>query len=178
MARRVSRFIAWGTTPAEHAATYPCDQFMDRRYVQLTRGVDVSAPASSVFPWICQIKVAPYSYDLFDNFARRSPRMLTPDANKLAIGQSFMVFKIASFMDNKHITGITRPKLKPYAGMQTISYTVEPRENNTSRIIVCIDISNKSLLDKCRNLILIPGDWLMMRKQLLNLKKLAEHMNP
>ena len=37
------------------------------------RGVTLNAPTFVVFRWLCQIRVAPYSYDWIDNFAPAKP---------------------------------------------------------------------------------------------------------
>ena len=34
------------------------------------------APAERVWPWVTQIRLAPYAYDWIDNLGRRSPREL------------------------------------------------------------------------------------------------------
>src|SRR5690606_29752667 len=70
----------WNVTDAEAAATFPGDDTVGRagRWVPITRGIDVAAPAATVFRWLCQLKVAPSSYDWIDNRGRRSPRTLIP----------------------------------------------------------------------------------------------------
>ena len=68
----------WGTTAAERTRPFPCDRWLPGADDALFRAVDVDAPARVVFRWLCQLRVAPYSYDWIDNFGRTSPRRLTP----------------------------------------------------------------------------------------------------
>ena len=80
----------WGSTAKERAMTLPCDHLLPDAKQVVHRAVDVDAPPEAVFRWLCQLKVAPYSYDLIDNLGRRSPRELTPGAEELREGQRFM----------------------------------------------------------------------------------------
>ncbi len=68
----------WNATNDEEKERFPCDKYMTSEYRGLIRAIDVSAPAEVVFRWICQLKIAPYSYDWLDNGGRQSPRQLTP----------------------------------------------------------------------------------------------------
>ena len=84
--------LVWGATPAEVARRYPADEMYDGPTLALTRAVSVAAPADLTYRWLCQVAVAPYSYDLLDNWGRRSPTRLTPGADALALGQLVEVF--------------------------------------------------------------------------------------
>ena len=66
----------WGVTDQEVARRYPCDDVLRPPVLQLWRGITVEAPVESVWPWLCQLQLAPYSYDWLDNLGRRSPREL------------------------------------------------------------------------------------------------------
>ena len=55
--------VYWHVTAAEIAADYPCDRLAQTAVRALTRGIDVDAPAPVTFRWLCQLRVAPYSYD-------------------------------------------------------------------------------------------------------------------
>ena len=66
----------WGVTEAEVTRRYPCDDAVQAPTLQAWRGVTVRAPVDRVWPWVAQIRLAPYSYDWIDNRGRRSPREL------------------------------------------------------------------------------------------------------
>lgn len=67
--------------------------------------IDIAAPPTIVFSWWCQLRVAPYSCDVLDNLARRSPRHRTPGLAEPEVGQRFMfLFALRSFIDDEHIT--------------------------------------------------------------------------
>jgi hypothetical protein len=64
----------WGVSDSEVLRAYPCDDFVTAPVLQAWRGVRIEAPARMVWPWVAQIRLAPYSYDWIDNRGRRSPR--------------------------------------------------------------------------------------------------------
>ena len=68
----------WGVTDAEVARRYPCDDVVPAPVLQVWRGVTVRATPELVWPWVTQLRLAPYSYDWIDNLGRRSPQELQP----------------------------------------------------------------------------------------------------
>jgi hypothetical protein len=54
--------LVWGATDEEVARRYPSDGLM-RGGVAMTRAIGVEAPSELVWRWLCQMAVAPYSYD-------------------------------------------------------------------------------------------------------------------
>jgi hypothetical protein len=66
----------WGVSEDETRRRYPCDELVPDPVLQAWRGVEVVAPAAAVWPWVAQVRLAPYSYDWIDNRGRRSPRTL------------------------------------------------------------------------------------------------------
>ena len=101
--------LNWGANASEKAAVMPCD-----------------APSTTVFAWLCQLRVAPYSYDVLDNFGRRSPRRRTAGMRHLEVGQRFMTgFRLHSFVEDEHIT--LRMK------RVVVTYAVSPQHRGTRR---------------------------------------------
>lgn len=156
----------WGVTDAEMSQRYPCDDLVHDPAWQAWRGVTVEAPPERVWPWIVQIRLAPYSYDRIDNLGRPSPRELR---------------------------GLPEPKVgEPFTAvggrpMGTI-VAVEPGVHLTAKIwgihmsylLVGADRSTRLLLKlasgsgRAAGPMFALGDLVMARKQLLNLKDLAE----
>jgi hypothetical protein len=166
----------WGSTARERQATFPCDAYLEGATQFLFRAVTVGAPPAIVFRWLCQLKVAPYSYDWIDNGGVTSPRVLTPGVEVLARGQRVMrIFELVDFATDRHITMVLR-RGSALFGEIALSYVVEPLPGNTSRLIVKLSVRHgRGILAALRSAFLTWGDLVMMRKQLLTLKALAEH---
>ncbi|MGV0746080.1 hypothetical protein [Mycolicibacterium sp. XJ870] len=155
-------FMNWGATPQERVAILPCDEVAPSARTRADRAITINAPASVVFGWLCQLRVAPYSYDLLDNFGRRSPRTRDPALTGLAIGQRFMgLFDLQSFTDDEHIT--------LQSGKVTVTYSVRAAGAG-SRLHVRVLFDGPRLVGWA----LAVGDVVMMRKQLLTLRHLSE----
>jgi hypothetical protein len=160
--------LNWGATAAERAMSLPCDELMPDARVRCHRAVSVDAPPAIVFRRLCQLRVAPYSYDALDNLGRQSPRALTPGLDRLEPGQRFMfVFRLASFTPDEHITLLTR--------RFAVTYAVRPSGSGSrllGRVLFPAPGGRLGALLIGRPFAL--GDLVMMRKQLLTLKELAE----
>ncbi len=167
----------WGVSGAEKSASFPCDSLGFVHDDVYHRAIDVAAPAPLVFRWLCQLRVAPYSYDLVDNFGRRSPPRLTPGLEQLALGQRAMtIFRILDFVPGSNMTlGLASRFATAVMGDFAGSYRVLATSPQTSRLVV-------------RILVRYPGgfygnalrrampflDLIMFRKQLATLKRYAE----
>lgn len=176
MRRSISH--TWGSTPEERREAFPCDAYLPDADTAYFRAVDVSAPASVLFRWLCQFKVAPYSYDLLDNFGRRSPRRLIPGTEDLALGQKVMtIFKLVDFERDGHLTVVLDlPRAVSVFGRIAISYVISPTSDESCRLVVKIFVSYPRNLPWSSARWILPwGDLLMMRKQLLTLKHLSEN---
>ena len=154
--------LTWGVRPWERTVSLPCDALSPSAGVQADRAISIEAPPPIVFSWLCQLRVAPYSYDILDNLGRRSPRERNPELAHLEVGQRFMtVFALQSFVAGEQIT----LRSKDVA----VTYAVRP-EGAGSRLHVRVLFGGPWLLAR----VLALGDLVMMRKQLLTLKSLAE----
>jgi hypothetical protein len=165
--RAVERF---GATDEEIADSWPGDDVVVGADRVLFRALTVDAPPPVVFRRLCQMRVAPYSYDWIDNFGRRSPRELTPGLENLAIGQQFMIFTLTGFEVDHFITLYAD---HPVFGELTITYRVEPHPRG-SRLAVKIRVRFPAgPVGWVARYVLPAGDLVMMHKQLNNLASLA-----
>lgn len=167
----------WGSTPAERSLSYPCDKYLPDADEAYFRAVDVNAPPAILFRWLCQLKVAPYSYDWLDNGGRPSPRRLTPGVEELQPGQRMVgMFKLVEFEENRHLTLVMdSPKAAALYGMIAGSYVVSPTGSKGCRLVGKLLIHYpRGGAGRFMRWLLPWGDFVMMRKQFLTLKELAE----
>jgi hypothetical protein len=163
----------WQSTPAERETQHPCDELLPDHDDALFRAIDVAAPPEGVFRWLCQLRVAPYSYDWIDNLGRRSPPELTPGLDQLETGQRFMtIFELAHFEPGRSITLVHEGRT---FGRVAVTYAVTPAGRGRSRLFVKLLVRNRpGPLGWVLGRVLPAGDFVMMRRQLLNLARLAE----
>ena len=158
----------WGVSHSETVRSYPCDEFVESPALQAWRGVRVEAPAAAVWPWVAQVRLAPYSYDWIDNLGRRSPRELA-GLREPRVGERFTtaggreVGRILSVDRGKHLTGTIMGAF--------MSYVLVPEERRTTRLLLKVVMQTA----RWKAPALCVGDLIMARRQLLNLKQLTEH---
>jgi hypothetical protein len=157
----------WGVSESETLRAYPCDDFVASPTLQAWRGVHIEAPAGVVWPWVAQVRLAPYSYDWIDNLGRRSPRELAglpePHAGeRFTTAGGRALGRIVSVDPGTQLTGTIMGAF--------MSYVLVPQEHGTTRLLLKIVMRTTRWLA----LGLSVGDLIMARRQLLNFKQLAE----
>ena len=167
----------WNTRAEDLEGDWPCDSFGTPAAHELYRAIDVSAEPAVVFRWLCQLRAAPYSYDWIDNRGRRSPATLTPGLDQLEVGQKVMeIFRLVSFETNEQITLEAGGMLG--LGPLQVTYRVTTQAGG-ARLAAKLRLERRAgLVGRVLARGLAIGDWVMMRKQLLTLKKYAEASAP
>ena len=162
----------WGTTEDERSLPFPCDRYLEGFDAAYYRGVTIHAPPELIFRWLCQMKVAPYSYDWIDNFGRRSPRALTPGLDELEIGQRVMIGPLVEFERDRHLTILMTSRM---FGEMAVTYLIIAQASGSCRLLVKLFVKYPSgPIGWIERLVLPWGDLVMMRRQLLNFKALSE----
>ncbi len=157
----------WGVTTSETLRTYPCDDFLVAPTLQAWRGVRIDVPTAAVWPWVAQVRLAPYSYDWIDNRGRRSPRQLEglPEPQ---VGEAFttaggrQLGRIVSVDPGRQLTSTIMGAF--------MSYVLVPQEHDTMRLLLKVVMRTTRWAAPALSV----GDLIMARRQLLNLKELAE----
>jgi hypothetical protein len=159
----------WGVTQHEVAGRYPCDELVPDPVFRAWRGVTVRAKPEDVWPWVAQIRLAPYSYDWIDNLGRRSPRHLL-GLPEPVVGEPF-----TSALGGRHFGRIEAVSV----GQQltgtimgaVMSYVLVPIDRSIhTRLLLKIVAPGGRVTGP----LLSVGDLIMARRQLLNLAELAE----
>lgn len=167
--------FVWGATESEIHEFYPCDAEVSGPRLEPHRAISIAAPPAEVFRWLCQMKVAPYSYDLLNNLGRRSPRTLTPGAEQLQLGQRFITaFNLISFLINEHLTLRVNLLGRLMFGELLMSYVVREIDSGSTRLLVKLSLPRPRGLGWVRHYLTGWLDFFMMRKQLMNIRDLAE----
>ena len=160
----------WGVTAEETRRHYPCDDFVTAPALEAWRAVDVAAPPEALWPWVTQLRVAPYSYDWIDNLGRRSPRRLL-DLPEARVGDNFTSAggrpfgRIVSLDPGRQLTGTIMGA--------HLSYVLEAEGRRATRLLLKVVMQSTHVATA-----LSVGDLVMARRQLLNLKRLAEAEAP
>ena len=176
----VSVAYTWGTEDAERRLPFPCDRHVEQAEAAYFRGITVAVSPATLFRWLCQMRAAPYSYDWIDNGGRRSPRALTPGLEHLAVGQSVMrIFTLVDFAQDRHLTLRIKHGTGAFSlfGDLALTYLIVAESPERCRLLVKIVVRYpRGFTGALMRWGLPWGDLLMMRRQLLNLKALAETM--
>jgi len=157
----------WGVTTSETSRSYPCDEFVSNPVLQAWRGITVRSESEHVWSWVKQIQLAPYSYDWIDNLGRRSPQQLraTPDpvpGDPFMRGLGGIPFgRVIAVTPGEHLTGRILGA--------TMSYVLVPVGPFTRLLLKVVTSRGRWTAP-----VLSAGDFVMARRQLMNLARLSE----
>lgn len=159
----------WGATAEEVARWYPADGMVDGRVVHLTRAVSAPAPADIVYRWLCQLTLAPYSYDWLDNSGKKSPATLRAGSDELRVGRRLMgIFTLTDVRPARQFSALMTHG-RGFFGEIALTYAAEPVDAEHTRIVCRVAAQDRPLFAT----LLAWGDLLMMRKQLRTLAAYA-----
>jgi hypothetical protein len=174
--------LRWVASDAEVAGTMPGDGLVPETSFSATRAITIDAPPEAVWPWLVQIgygRAGFYSYDPVDNGARPSAERILPQYQERKVGDWVpMASKV------NEATAFKIRELEPMRTMlwekphSTRAWKLEPLDGGRTRLITRLKERYErraSPGSALLTLILFEfGDFPMMRKLLLGVKRRAE----
>ncbi len=172
-------FHHWGATADEIASAVAGDHLVPDARLVATRCIDLEAPPDEVWPWLVQIgfgRAGWYSYDWIDNLGRRSADRIHPEWQGLAAGDPVpggpMSFD-AAIVDRPRAFVIAVPdsgRLMRRVGF-TLAFDLRDGPAGGTRLVTRVrcwlDLPGGRAVER---FVLGPGDGIMVRRQLLNLR--------
>jgi hypothetical protein len=173
--------LRWGATDEEVQRPMPGDDQVPHPMLQATRAVTIRASAAEIWPWLIQMgyrRAGWYSYDMLDNEGIHVNRII-PELQHLEEGDVMKTdaeggFTVAAIDSNRSLVLIIR---NLYAQISS-SIVLDEIDKEQTRLIMRLRANYKpGLWTTLFYLIFEPGDFLMMRKELLGIKRRAEQMS-
>lgn len=171
----------WGATDAEVAAVMPGDHMVPECQCVITRAITIDAPRELVWPWLAQVgfgKAGFYANDLLDNAGHRSAEHILPDLQEPKIGDWVPMFTKVNDATAFRIEALERNNyllwVKPDS---TWVWMLTPTANGGTRLVTRLRIlydwrsPGGALVSILLNEL---GDFAMMRRMLLGIRKRAE----
>lgn len=166
--------IRWGATDEEVSRSMPGDEVIPNATLFTTRAITIRARPEEIWPWLVQMgygRAGWYSYDRIDNGGRPSARQILPDLQvPLRVGARVSAspdgggFRVLGVETNRYVT------LGPQAVWTLALY---PQPDGTTRFVQRLRM--KYFWRRAVWAVMIDiGDFVMMRKMLLNVKQRVE----
>jgi hypothetical protein len=172
--------LHWGATPAEVAAALPGDELVPVSHFTATRAVTVNAPPEAVWPWLMQVgyrRAGFYSYDLLDNLGRPSASTVLPQWQHLHDGDITAPMANPPTPATSFVIAHADPPeqlvwAKPDS---TWCWSLHAMPDGRTRLVTRLRQRYRATPATAATIVLAEfGDFPMMRKMLLGIKRRAE----
>ena len=168
----------WGATPAEIAGPVVGDNMCAGAAVVATRCITLGATPDAVFPWLRQMgfgRAGWYSHDILDNLGRRSALRIHDEWQDIETGSLVpggpLSFE-AAVVDSPHAFVLRTPVGSTSTGRLCFTLAYELRDvPGGTRLVTRVRIRVNLPLGRLIEKLLIAGDCVMVRKQLINLAR-------
>jgi hypothetical protein len=176
------RHLRWGATTAEARAAMPGDNRLPHAQYRCTRAITIDAPQALVWPWLVQVgclRAGFYSNDLLDNLAHPSAERIIPQLQTLHIGQWVPMSPGPPTLTTAFkVNGYQRPHWLLWSKPDsTWAWTLAPTDDGGTRLITRVHAVydwSKPAMALFGVVLMELGDFAMMRRMLLGIKRRAE----
>jgi hypothetical protein len=171
----------WGATDAEVAAPMLGDEVVPGCQYACTRAVTVAAPPEAVWPWLVQVgfgKAGFYSNDLLDNVGHPSADHVLEEFQHPDVGDWVPMFNKVNEVTAFRMVVIEPPVhllwVKPDSTWEWQLTEVDGQTRLVTRLRILYEWRRKPLGALASLVLNEHGDFAMMRRMLLTLKRRAE----
>lgn len=178
------RHLKWGTRAGEDESKLPGDDLLEGEVGMATHAITINAPPENVWPWIAQIgqnKAGFYSFTLLENMVgchMRNANTVHPEWQAIKQGDTVLFHPqlpaqpVALLERNRHFV-IAADIDQPFGS--TWAFVLRDLGHGRTRLIVRLRWRmHKGLAHVGDLAFLEPAHFLMERKMMLTIKKLAE----
>ena len=172
----------WGATDEEVEGPVAGDGLLPGARLVATRAITIAAPPGDVFPWLRQMgfgRAGWYSYDIIDNLGRRSARTVRDEWQGIRAGDPVpggpVDFEAVAVEPPREL--VLRLGRGPGDARRVrfvLAYELRDHPSGTrlvTRVRATVNVPFGRLVER---FLLGPGDGIMLRRQLLNVRRRAE----
>jgi hypothetical protein len=178
------RHLRWGATDEEFRAGMPGDALVPGPHFKATRALTIDAPPEQVWPWLMQVgygRAGFYSYDFLDNLGRPSADVILPDWQTNAVGSVTAPMANPPTVETSFVVAELDPGRSVVWSKPDSTWTwlLTPLPGDRTRLVTRLKQRYRLGLGLPVTVILAEfGDFPMMRKMLLGIKRRAEATAP
>lgn len=173
--------LRWGATDEEVDRPMPGDDQVPHPMLQATRAITIRASAAEIWPWLIQMgyrRAGWYSYDILDNEGKHVDRII-PELKHLEVGDVMKTdaeggFTVAAIDPNRSLVLVIR---NLYSQISSTIFLDEIDKQQTRLVMRLRANFKRDLRIFLFYVIFEPGDFVMMRKELLGIKQRVERMS-
>jgi len=183
--------LKWGATNDEQKRSLPGDHIVFAPTANTTRAITIDASPADIWPWLVQMgkgRGGLYSYDWLDiafgYLDQPSIERILPEYQSLKAGDVIPIGRGESEKDDFYVH-IADPFQALVIGANDLSFrdrvswamVLEPIGHEKTRLLVRVRYKfDPGMAGVLMNIVMEPASFLMLRKQMLTLKKLAERL--
>ena len=169
--------LRWGATDEELERAMPGDDLVTNPDLDTTRGVTVDARPEDIWPWLVQIghrRAGFYSYDRLDNAGVPSAERILPEYQDLKVGDKIPLDRV----NHMEVVVLEPPRVMlwnlPGRGFSW-AWGLYPLDGRRTRLVTRIHMRYEWRFPRILGYFVIDvGDFIMMRKCMLGIKRRAE----
>jgi hypothetical protein len=172
--------LRWGANDEDVARGMLGDDIVKRPTFDATRAVTINARPEQIWPWLVQVgckRAGWYSYDWIDNLGVPSAERIIPGLQSLKVGDTIPMSPDGTQGLTVRVVEVNRSMLWTSGDQNaTWAWNLYKLDERRTRLVARVRMRyNWKPPWTVFNLLFDPGDFIMMRKMLLGIKRRVEN---